>query len=113
MYATIDEAWGVTSSTTSQLPKNTYEIPDVQKQVLASSSITTDDLTQQQIRRYISEEYRKNGMGGILPLLDSTIVRDLRAPGQTGNQTGWLAGDTDLFVLILAFALLLVLDSSS
>ena len=116
MYATIDEAWGVTSTTTTtmaQIPKNLYSERDVQKQVLAASSIKSDDLTQQQIRRYISDEYRKNGMAGILPLLDATIVRDLQTPNQVASQIGWLAGDTDLFVLVVAFALLLVLDTSS
>lgn len=110
MYATIDEAWGVTS-TVAQIPKNVYEQPDVQKQVLAASSIKADDLTQQQVRRYISDEYRTKGMSGILPLLDATIVRDLQTPNQVATQSGWLAGDSDLFVLVLAFALLLVLDA--
>jgi hypothetical protein len=111
MYATLEEAWGMTTIIHSP-PNNVFEDKEVQRQVLGSNS-TPDDYTQKSVRRFISEEYRKHGLGGILPLLDTTILRDLQTPVQGAPGGGWLGTDTDIFILIAAFALLMIMDRSA
>jgi hypothetical protein len=105
-YATLEEAWG--KPIIERPPQNPYTHPEVQRQVLASTTIA-EDLTHGAVKKYIRDRYMAHGMSGILDLLDDTMRHEIQYVARTHAPES----ENLLFVLLVAFALLVALDAVS
>lgn len=105
-YATLEEAWG--KPIIERSPQNPYTHPEVQKQVLISTSMS-DDTTHVAVKKYIREQYMEHGVPGILDLLDNTMRHEIQHVARTHAPES----ENLLFVLLVAFALLMALDAVS
>ena len=116
-YASIEEAWGVTtfsSGTTLTTPVTTPQDPtpvpakDPWKVEDAVSKQESSIRKQQYVRAYIDEVYERKGLMGVLGLVNRRIMNDLRAA--TFMNPSWMKMDQVLTVLLGLFALVVVLD---
>ena len=116
-YATIDEAWGSTSSFSPSI-ENTYKVPGTQSSVLAASESVTKEPDDAVCARYVNKMYKAEGLVGVRRILDPVIIRELQTQAirkyaaSSSATTTMLGPDELLFVMLALLAVVFAVDSS-
>jgi hypothetical protein len=116
-YALIDDAWGAPFSPTIE---NKYKDSAYQAQILNKTEqnphVAPDN--EAVVKRFLNDLYKKEGVDGVVTLLDPAIVRDIRAHHTSLTTTPdpvvhmpELTQEQWLFVLLGIIALIYALDT--
>lgn len=121
-YASIDEVWSSASIAPQLL--NPYSDPLYQQNVLKklNSEAVIERPSQHTVKSFITSEYKSKGLAGVMPLLETPIIRDIVARHAASSASrGGLPSkvwdsfknmhDDILYILLAAFALLLVTEN--
>lgn len=113
-FATIEEAWGVTSlSSGPNLPpsvpadptpkptRNPYASPEVYRTEPSARE-------RQHVRTFIDQTYDKHGIAGVLALLNRRILNDLRV--QSFTNPAWMSLEQLLILFLGVFGIVVLLD---
>ena len=113
-YATIDEAWGSTSSFSPSI-ENTYKTPATQSSVLAASeNVITKEPDDAVCARYVNKMYKAEGLVGVRRILDPVIIRELQMQAlrkYAASSATMLGPDELLFVMLALLAVVFAVDS--
>lgn len=108
-FATLQEAWGVPTfdeSFASRPQQPDTKTRDVQDEVLDRAEASQRSMLF--VTNYLREMYSKNGVAGVMGLMDEEVVKELRMHALLSFD--WLDSHTLLLVFMCLCALWLVMD---
>ena len=113
-FATIEEAWGVSSlSSGSALPPTVPvdQTPKPVKDPWVPTEVSNKQPTARDhhyVRNFIDMTYQSRGISGVLSLLNRQVMNDLRMTSFLNPS--WLSMNQLLGVLLVLFAMVVLLD---